>query len=192
MESHSATGTAGTGSEKVYGAVLCRGDSTGADCGKRLREAFDGTTNANSAGADAAVCALHRDVALYSVLYQLSFSDQDSLSTFSNTPEWVDGTNLNLVPPAEARQFDEIVSKLTRTLAETAARQPDRYATADTPWSSQGRERAVYGLAQCTQDMPQERCHTCLDGIVAEMRQKIGSGRMGGAIHGARCTLRAA
>ncbi|KAM0853386.1 hypothetical protein ACQ4PT_051107 [Festuca glaucescens] len=50
MESHSATGTAGTGSEKVYGAVLCRGDSTGADCGKRLREAFDGTTNANSAG----------------------------------------------------------------------------------------------------------------------------------------------
>ncbi|XP_047067381.1 cysteine-rich receptor-like protein kinase 6 isoform X2 [Lolium rigidum] len=187
MESHSATGTAGTGSEKVYGAVLCRWDSTGADCGRRLREAFNGTINASSTGA---VCALHRDVALYSELYQLRFSDQDFLSTFSNAPEWVDGTNLNLVPAAETRQFDEIVSKLTRTLAETAATRPDRYATADAPWSSEERQRKVYGLAQCTHDMPPQRCRACLGGLVAKMRQKIGSGRMGGAIHGARCTLR--
>uniref|UniRef100_A0ACD5UZW9 Uncharacterized protein n=1 Tax=Avena sativa TaxID=4498 RepID=A0ACD5UZW9_AVESA len=185
MESHSATGTAGTGSDKVYGTVLCRGDSTGADCSRRLREAFDGTINANGA-----ICALHRDVALYSELYQLRFSDEDFLSSFSNAPEWADGTNLNLVPAAETSQFDELVNKLTRTLAETAARQPDRYATADAPWSSQGREQTVYGLAQCTQDMPPERCRACLDGVVAEMRQKIGLGRMGGAIHGARCTLR--
>uniref|UniRef100_A0ACD5U7W0 Uncharacterized protein n=1 Tax=Avena sativa TaxID=4498 RepID=A0ACD5U7W0_AVESA len=185
MESQSATGTAGTGSDKVYGTVLCRGDSTGADCGRRLREAFDGTINANGA-----ICALHRDVALYSELYQLRFSDEDFLSSFSNAPEWADGTNLNLVPAAETRQFDGLVNKLTRTLAETAARQPDRYATADAPWSSQGREQTVYGLAQCTQDMPPERCRACLDGVVAEMRQKIGLGRMGGAIHGARCTLR--
>ncbi|XP_051215547.1 cysteine-rich receptor-like protein kinase 6 isoform X1 [Lolium perenne] len=186
-DSHSATGTAGTGSEKVYGAVLCRGDSTGADCGRSLREAFDGTINASSTGA---VCALHRDVALYSELYQLRLSDQDFLSTFSNAPEWVDGTNLNLVPAAETRQFDELVSKLTRTLAETAATRPDRYATTDAPWSSEERQRKLYGLAQCTQDMPPQRCRACLGGLFAEMRQKIGSGRMGGAIHGARCTLR--
>jgi hypothetical protein len=187
MAAHSATGTSGTVSEKVYGAVLCRGDSTGADCGRRLREAFDGTINAKGTGA---VCALHRDVALYSELYQLRFSDEDFLSSFSNTPEWVDATNLNLVPAAESRQFDEIVTKLARSLADVTARQPDRYATADAPWSSEERERTVYGLAQCTQDMPPERCRACLDTIVAELRQKIGVGRMGGAIHGARCTLR--
>lgn len=185
LESHSATGTAGTGSDKVYGVVLCRGDSTGADCGRHLREAFDGTSS-SSAG----VCSLHKDVALYSELYQLRFSDEDFLSTFSNAPEWVDETNLNLVPAADTGQFDELVNKLTRTLAEAAARQPDRYATAETPWPSQGRERTVYGLAQCTQDMPQERCRVCLDGVVAEIWQKIGAGSMGGAIHGARCTLR--
>jgi hypothetical protein len=56
MAAHSGTGTAGTGSEKVYGAVLCRGDSTGADCGSLLREAFNGNINANGTGADA-VCA---------------------------------------------------------------------------------------------------------------------------------------
>jgi hypothetical protein len=94
------------------------------------------------------------------------------------------------VPAAETRQFDEIVSNLTMTLAETAATRPDRYATADAPWSSEERQRKVYGLAQCTQDMPPQRCRACLGGLVAKMRQKIGSGRMGGAIHGARCTLR--
>lgn len=188
MKSHSATGTAGTGSDKVYGAVLCRGDSTGANCSGRLREAFGRTIDADSTGA--AACALHKDVALYSELYQLRFSDEDFLSTFSNAPEWVDGTNLNLVPATDARQFDELVAKLTRSLAEDAAAQPDRYATADAPWSSRESERTVYGLAQCTQDMPPERCRACLDGIGAEIRRRIGSSKMGGAIHGARCTLR--
>ncbi|VAH45161.1 unnamed protein product [Triticum turgidum subsp. durum] len=189
MNSHSATGTAGTGSnDKVYGAVLCRGDSTGADCSGRLREAFGRTIDADSTGA--AACALHKDVALYSELYQLRFSDEDFLSASSNAPEWVDGTNLNLVPAADARQFDELVAKLTRSLAEAAAAQPDRYATADVPWSSRESERTVYGLAQCMQDMPPERCRACLNGVGAEIRRRIGSSKMGGAIHGARCTLR--
>ncbi|KAM3385174.1 hypothetical protein ACQJBY_009241 [Aegilops geniculata] len=188
MKSHSATGTAGAGSGKVYGAVLCRGDSTGADCSGRLREAFGRTIDADSTGA--AACALHKDVALYSELYQLRFSDEDFLSAFSNAPEWVDGTNLNLVPAADAGQFDELVAKLTRSLAEAAAAQPDRYATADAPWSPRESKRTVYGLAQCTQDMPPERCRACLDGIGAEIRRRIGSSKMGGAIHGARCTLR--
>ncbi|XP_010237494.1 cysteine-rich receptor-like protein kinase 6 isoform X2 [Brachypodium distachyon] len=182
-KSHSATGmSGGASSDKAYGAVLCRGDSTGADCGRLLREAFESTINA--------VCALHRDVAFYSELYQLRFSDKDFLSTFSNAPEWVDGTNLNLVPDAEAGQFDEVVAELTRTLAEAAAEQPDRYKTADAPWPSRERERRVYGLAQCTQDMPPDRCRVCLYAIAAEIRRKIGSGKMGGAIHGAQCTLR--
>lgn len=187
--SHSATGTAGAGSDKVYGAVLCRGDSTGAaECARGLRNAFDGAINADNTGA--AVCALHKDVALYSELYQLRFSDKDFLSTFSNAPVWVDDTNLNLVPAAEAEQFDELVTKLMRTLADAAARQPDRYATRHAPWPSRERERTVYGLAQCTQDMPPERCRACHDDVIAEWPQKIGSGKMGGAIHGVRCTLR--
>ncbi|KAF7000654.1 hypothetical protein CFC21_016514 [Triticum aestivum] len=38
--------------------------------------------------------------------------------------------------------------------------------------------------------MPPERCRACLDGVGAEIRRRIGSSKMGGAIHGARCTLR--
>ncbi|KAF0905246.1 hypothetical protein E2562_003848 [Oryza meyeriana var. granulata] len=185
---HSATGTAGTGADRVYGAVLCRGDTSGADCGRRLREAFDGIVNVNGAGA--AVCALHRDVALYDELYHLRFSDQDFLSNFSNSPEWIDVTNLNLVPAADAERFEEVVGELLGALADAAARQPERYAADEALWPSRERDRKVYGLVQCTRDMPPERCRACLDGVIAERREKIGGGEMGGAIHGVRCSLR--
>uniref|UniRef100_A0A0E0I1M3 Protein kinase domain-containing protein n=1 Tax=Oryza nivara TaxID=4536 RepID=A0A0E0I1M3_ORYNI len=184
---HSATGAAGAGADRVYGAVLCRGDTAAADCGGRLREAFAGIVNGTS------VCALRRDVALYDELYHLRFSDHDFLSAFSNSPEWVDVTNLNTAPAADAERFEEVVGELLGSLADAAARRPERYAAGDAPWPSRERDRTVrtvYGLAQCTRDMPPERCRSCLDGVVAERRRKIGGGTMGGAIHGVRCSLR--
>ncbi|KAL6656679.1 hypothetical protein ACP70R_004459 [Stipagrostis hirtigluma subsp. patula] len=187
---HSATGAAGEGPDRVYGAVLCRGDTAGSDCARRLQDAL-GTVTSGGGDAGGQACALHRDVALYSELYQLRFSDQDFLSAFSNSPEWVDVTNPDAVPQATAARFDELVTELLSSLADAAARRLERWAVGESPWSSpQEEERTVYGMAQCTQDMPPERCRSCLRGIVAERRQKIGAGRMGGAVFGARCTLR--
>jgi hypothetical protein len=177
----SATGAAGEGPDRVYGTMLCRGDSTGPDCSRRLREAL-GTVYGNATGA----CALHRDVAIYSELYQLRFSNQGFLSNFSNSPEWVDITNPDTVPHAAATRFDELVTELLGALADAAARRPDRFAAGDAPWSwSREKEQTVYGLAQCTRDMPPELCRSCLEGILTERRQTIG-----GAVFGARCTLR--
>uniref|UniRef100_A0A0D9WZT6 non-specific serine/threonine protein kinase n=1 Tax=Leersia perrieri TaxID=77586 RepID=A0A0D9WZT6_9ORYZ len=184
---NSATGAAGAGSDRVYGAVLCRGDSTGADCGDRLRAAFAGIVNVNVTGAGA--CERHKDVALYNELYQLRFSDEDFLSSFSNSPEWVDVTNTNRV--ANAVLFEEVVGELLGALAEAAARRPERYAADEARWAAAAeRERTVYGLVQCTRDMPPERCRGCLDGVIAERQRKIAGGEMGGAIHGVRCSLR--
>lgn len=47
-EDHSATGTAGIGPDKVYGAVLCRGDSDGSDCRKHLTRALDEAINSKA------------------------------------------------------------------------------------------------------------------------------------------------
>ncbi|TVU38759.1 hypothetical protein EJB05_12145, partial [Eragrostis curvula] len=186
---HSATGDAGEGPDRVYGAVLCRGESTGPDCASRLPQAFG--TIASDAGGGSAPCALHRDVAIYSELYQLRFSDKDFLSAFSNAPEWVDITNPGTVPHAAAARFDELITKLLRALADNAAMRPNRYAAGEAPWSwSQAKERTVYGMAQCTQDMPPERCRSCLDGVLAKRRKMIAGGKMGGAVFGARCNLR--
>jgi len=180
---HSATGAAGEGRDRVYGAALCRADSAGADCARRLRDAL----------GDAS-CALRRDVAVYSELYQLRFSGRDFLADFSNAPEWADVTNPDAVPHDVAARFDERVTELLTALADAAARRPDRWAVGEAPWpslwSGETTHRAVYGLAQCTRDMPPDRCRACLGGAVAERQRKIGGGKMGGAVFGARCTMR--
>ncbi|KAL6871515.1 hypothetical protein ACP4OV_014344 [Aristida adscensionis] len=187
---HSATGAAGDDPDRVYGAVLCRGDTAAADCARRLRDALRTITDGGGGGGGRA-CALHKDVALYSEVYQLRFSDQDFLSAFSNAPEWVAVTNPDPVLHASEAQFSELVTELLRALADAATGRPDRWAAGEAPWpSSQGRKRTVNGLAQCTAEMPPERCRSCLDGIVTETRQKIGGGKMGGAVFGARCSLR--
>lgn len=183
---HSATGAAGKDPDRVYGAVLCRADSAGADCARRLRDAV-----AAIDGDGRSPCALHRDVAVYSELYQLRFSDRNFLASFSNAPEWVDVTNPGTVPLVVAAQFDERVTELLAAVADAAAGRPGRWAVGEAPWSSSGdRDRTVYGLAQCTLDMPPDHCRTCLHGIIAERQQKIGNGKMGTAVFGARCTLR--
>ncbi|XP_066397829.1 cysteine-rich receptor-like protein kinase 6 [Miscanthus floridulus] len=183
---HSATGAAGKDPDTVYGAVLCRADSAGADCARRLRDAL-----AAIDGDGRSPCALHRDVAVYSELYQLRFSDRNFLANFSNAPEWVDVTNPDLVPLAVAAQLDERVMELLGAVADAAAGRPGRWAVGEALWSSSGdRDRTVYGLAQCTRDMPPDHCRACLDGVMAERRRKIGSGKMGTAVFGARCTLR--
>ncbi|PUZ72326.1 hypothetical protein GQ55_2G385200 [Panicum hallii var. hallii] len=187
---HSATGAAGEGPDRVYGAALCRADSAGADCARRIREAL-GAIDGGSTSGDAS-CALRRDVAVYSELYQLRFSDRDFLADFSNAPEWADVTNTDAVPHAVAARFDERVTELLTALADAAARRPDRWAVGEAPWpslSSGETDRAVYGLAQCTRDMPPDRCRACLGGL-EERRRMIGGGKMGGAVFGARCNLR--
>nr|CAB3454517.1 unnamed protein product [Digitaria exilis] len=188
---HSATGAAGEGSDRVYGAVLCRADSTGADCARRLRDALGVVIDGDStSGNGDASCARRRDVAVYSELYQLRFSDGDFLANFSNAPEWANVTNLDTVSHAVAARFDEGVTELLSKLADDVARRPERWAVGVAPWSGE-KDRAVYGLAQCTRDMPPDRCRACLDGVVGEWPRKIGcGGKMGGAVFGARCTLR--
>ncbi|WVZ66170.1 hypothetical protein U9M48_015432 [Paspalum notatum var. saurae] len=190
----SATGAAGEGPDRVYGAVLCRADSAGADCARRLQDALgaiDGDGTGTGTRGRSPACALRRDVAVYSELYQLRFSDSDFLANYSNAPEWADVTNPEPVTLAVAAQFDDRVTELLSMLADEAAGQPGRWAVGEALWSAAGEEdRTVYALAQCTQDMPPDRCRACLDGVLAERLQKIGSSKMGAAVFGTWCTMR--
>jgi hypothetical protein len=124
-----------------FRAVLFRVDTAGADCVGRLRDALAAITDEDGRSP----CVLHRDVAVYSKLYQLSFSDKDFLADFSNAPEWVDVTNPGPVPLAVATRFDEWVTELLSVLADAAAGQPGRWAIGEAPWSSSG-----VGTKRCT------------------------------------------
>ncbi|GJN11534.1 hypothetical protein PR202_ga29733 [Eleusine coracana subsp. coracana] len=182
---HSAIGTAGTGPNKVYGGVLCRGDTTpGNDCASRLSEVLEAAIN-NSARSS---CSSQNNVILFQDGYQaqLIFSDQDFTS---NAPDCIVRANLNPPPVGDANceQFDNLVSKMMHKFTDVAASKTERYVTGQ-GWLTETR-KTVYGLVQCTEDMSEEHCQDCLNGIITNRTKMVGHGQLGGAILGLRCSL---
>jgi hypothetical protein len=186
----SAVGAVGSAApDAAYGVALCRGDFTGDDCARGLRGALASAVNDSE---NAFGCGRQlRDVTLFYDRYQLRLSGADFLSGGDDgdtTPKWA-GNNTNFVRPDDAaRQFDGLVSELVTTIADIAAGRPDRYATGESRFSDQG--LTLYGLAQCTVDMPPERCRACLDGLISAFPATFRSGQHGGRILVPRCTVR--
>uniref|UniRef100_J3MLL3 non-specific serine/threonine protein kinase n=1 Tax=Oryza brachyantha TaxID=4533 RepID=J3MLL3_ORYBR len=186
--SHSAGRTAGTGPDKVYGAVLCRGDSTGEDCAGRLPQALGKAMNDTAGGGSSG----HSQKAMstfYDDDYQarLSFSDEDFLSGFTNAPECTLRAYLNPPPSTDdPDRFTKLVAELMEKLVPAAAERPSRCSTGQGWFDPRG--KIVYGMAQCTEDMPAAACRECLAGVVEQGRNTSGL-TTGGAILGARCSL---
>uniref|UniRef100_A0ACD5UL09 Uncharacterized protein n=1 Tax=Avena sativa TaxID=4498 RepID=A0ACD5UL09_AVESA len=186
-EEHSATGMAGVGSDKVYGAVLCRGDSDGANCHKRLAMALNEAINSKASGSYSLESS--KNVTYYDQYQaQISFSDKDFLSSFSNVPKCTVDTNLNSVTATATERFEDLVTKLINALADAVVSRADKYAVGKVWFEETG--QTVYALAQCIRDMPYERCAVCLDNIISDRQSKISAGQMGAAFLGVWCTLR--
>ncbi|KAM3365614.1 hypothetical protein ACQJBY_015364 [Aegilops geniculata] len=187
-EEHSATGTAGIGPDKVYGAVLCRGGSDGSDCRKHLARALDEAINSKAGNS---YFLQSNNVTYYYDQYQaqISFSDQDFLSNFRDMPGCTVNTNLNSVTDTVvAERYEDLVTKLLHALADVVVSRAEKYAVGKVWFEETG--QTVYGLAQCIRDMPYERCAACLDRIISGRQSKIISGQMGAAFLGVWCTLR--
>ncbi|KAF7015435.1 hypothetical protein CFC21_029281 [Triticum aestivum] len=185
---HSATGTAGIGPDKVYGAVLCRGDSDGSDCRERLARALDEAINSKAGNS---YSLQSNNVTYYYDQYQaqISFSDQDFLSNFSDMPGCTVNTNLNYVTDTVvAERYEDLVTKLLHALADVVVSRAKKYAVGKVWFEETG--QTVYGLAQCIRDMPYEHCAACLDRIISGRQSKIISGQMGATLLGVWCTLR--
>lgn len=183
--SHSAHGAARTGADRVYGAVLCRGDTTpGKDCAQRLEALYAAISNSSSS------CSSQKNINLFDDRNrtQLIFSDQDFSS--SNAQECVVSAYLN--PPSVSddadSEFDVLVSKLMNQLADDmVSKSVSRYETGQ-GWLPQTNQ-TVYGLVQCTDNIAWEDCRGCLRGIITNRKQMVGSGQTGGAILGMYCSL---
>jgi hypothetical protein len=185
--SHSAHGAAGTGAGRVYGAVLCRGDTTpGHDCAQRLEALYAAISNSSSS------CSSQKNINLFDDRNRtrLIFSDQGFNSSSSNPQECVVSANLNPPPVSDGddSKFDVPVSKLMNQLADDmVSKSVSRYETGQ-GWLPQTNQ-TVYGLVQCTDDIAWEDCRGCLKGIINNRKQMVGSGQMGGAILGMYCSL---
>nr|CAB3458180.1 unnamed protein product [Digitaria exilis] len=185
--SYSAYDTAGTGSDMVYGAVLCRGDTApGTDCAHQLKEVLEAAMNTSPNTS----CNPQKDITLFDDVYlvQLRFSDQDFISDSSNSQECIVRANLNPPPMGQvSEQFDSLVSRLMMKLTEAAVKNTGRYETGQ-GWLTE-ESQTVYGLVQCIADMPPETCRACLKSTITKREQMFKSGQMGGAILSVRCSL---
>jgi hypothetical protein len=172
----------------VYGAVLCQGDSDGSDCHKRLAMALNEAIN--SKAGDSYSLQSNKNVTYHYDQYQaqISFSDKDFLSSFSNVPNCTVNTNLNSVMATVTERFEELVTKLMHALADSVVSRADKYAVGKVWLEETG--QTVYALAQCMQGMPYERCAVCLDNIISGRQSMISPGQMGAAFPGVWCTLR--
>jgi hypothetical protein len=183
--SHSAHGAAGTGAGRVYGAVLCRGDTNpGKDCARRLEALYAAISNSSSS------CSSQKNINLFDDRNrtQLIFSDQDFSS--SNAQECVVSGNLNPPPVSDDAdsEFDVPLSKLMNQLADDmVSKSVSRYETGQ-GWLPQTNQ-TVYGLVQCTDDIAWEDCGGCLKGIINNRKQMVGTGQIVGAILGMYCSL---
>uniref|UniRef100_A0A0E0AKV8 Protein kinase domain-containing protein n=1 Tax=Oryza glumipatula TaxID=40148 RepID=A0A0E0AKV8_9ORYZ len=187
---HSFTGTASAaGNETVYGAVLCRGDSSVESCATRLRRVLATASINETSGDDSGYFQNQKNVTLYDHEFQalLSFSDKDFISSFSNEPECTVSAYLNPPPDADRAQFSVLFSELMEKIAATVVSRPASYLTGR-GWFDL-KSQTVYALAQCTDAMPPENCRSCLDGIIDEGKKMVGGGLTGGAVLGMRCSL---
>uniref|UniRef100_A0A0D3GRY7 non-specific serine/threonine protein kinase n=1 Tax=Oryza barthii TaxID=65489 RepID=A0A0D3GRY7_9ORYZ len=188
---HSANGTAGAaGPDTVYGAVLCRGDSSVESCATRLQRVLDTASINGTSGDDSGYFQNQKNVTLYDHDFQalLSFSDKDFISSFSNAPECTVSAYLNPPPDADRAQFSQLFSELMEKIAAAVvSRRPVSYLTGR-GWFDL-KSQTVYALAQCTDGMPPENCRSCLDGIIDEGKKMVGGGLTGGAVLGMRCSL---
>uniref|UniRef100_A0A0E0EFW9 Protein kinase domain-containing protein n=1 Tax=Oryza meridionalis TaxID=40149 RepID=A0A0E0EFW9_9ORYZ len=172
--------------DAVYGVALCRGDSKGAECTDFLTAAFDGLMNRTDTPRR---CVLRKNVTLFSDRFQLRLADRDFLSGYGNEPEGV-WNNTNFVDASLAVRFREHVAELLNATAAAAASEAaaDRYGTGTSWFGEEG--KTVYALAQCTRDMPPERCAACIGRIIAEMPRRMNTSRRGARVLGVRCLLR--
>ncbi|KAJ1291234.1 hypothetical protein BS78_02G301800 [Paspalum vaginatum] len=174
-----ATAVVGAAPDIVYALALCRGDANASTCESCIAGAF--LEAQQLCGFDDNVTIIYDDCNLrYSNQNFLAESDSSKANlTMVKDPQ-------NVSSPVEA--FDAAVGVLLNATANYAAMNSSlRFATGEEGFDS--RYPTIYGLAQCTPDLPPADCRSCLGDIIALMPQYL-SGRQGGRIMGVRCNFR--
>jgi hypothetical protein len=179
----------------VYGFVLCRGDSTGTACARRVNQTIQ------DAIVNRFICPFYKDVAIYYDQHTVSFSGDEFLyGDRSNRPAWV-ASNMNFVKGSTgaAARYGDRIQELMKAMSERAAAAWNSsttklYATGMS-WFGEEDVSVLHGMVQCQSDLDKDLCRKCLGDIITEIPEKFvvasdGDHRVGGRILGVWCSLR--
>ncbi|KAJ3698910.1 hypothetical protein LUZ61_002615 [Rhynchospora tenuis] len=168
---------------KIFGLALCRGDVNNSVCYSCLSQATQDIQN---------LCPFNKASNIYYDSCLLRFSNQNFFSSSDNdSTKYYLWNNLNIT--GSQTLFDSNVHNLMTTAANYAAfTSSKKFGTAQLNQSEAFpllNESRIYGLAQCTPDMSDSDCASCLNGQIGEIPTEF-SGKIGARILSFRCNIR--
>ncbi|KAL5197960.1 hypothetical protein ABZP36_001472 [Zizania latifolia] len=177
-----AKAAAGTAPDVVYALALCRGDTNASSCAACVANAFQ---NAQQ------LCAFNKEATMYDDPCILRYSDQDFLANVSDNSGLIVAWNYNNVSAgAAAAAFDAASGRLVNSTADYAAADSvRRFGTGEEATSDETYPK-IFSLAQCTPDMSEADCRSCLGDIIRRMTPRYFVGKPGGRVFGVRCNFR--
>ncbi|CAL5205962.1 unnamed protein product [Lathyrus oleraceus] len=168
----------GESSDRVYSTGLCRGDLLPNDCRSCLNGSRENLTRS---------CPNQREAIFWSKdeRCMLRYSDQLIFGIMEDVPNF---SSNNLDDSVDVNLSNEVVMSLLNNLTSKAVKGDSRikYAAGSLPGPS---VEVIYGLVQCTPDLSEKDCNSCL----VENLQQIPDcckGKIGGRVVRPSCNMR--
>lgn len=142
----------GQNNDVVYGLVQCRGDLSKIDC----------QACANIAATEIRkFCFSQKEASVGYINCSLQYSERRFFSTFDSFPRLALYYNQTANDPV---LFKSQVDNLVNNLSSNAASNPSKFAIGVTSYTD---SKDLYGMTQCTQDLAENSCLTCLQQIAS-------------------------
>ncbi|CAL0320709.1 unnamed protein product [Lupinus luteus] len=167
--------TYGEKSDKVYTIGLCSGDVNSEDCSSCLNESTIELTK---------LCPNQKGAIRWTSKCILRYSNHSIYGILDT------GTRISFYNTADARntsQFAQVVNNLMINLITKAASGGSRrkYATGS---SNDVPLQTIHGLVQCTPDLSQYDCNSCLNDVFSSL--SLFYGKVGGLVYTTTCIIR--
>ncbi|PNY07804.1 cysteine-rich receptor-like protein kinase 10-like protein [Trifolium pratense] len=170
----------GEGLDKVYGQALCRGDITNSTVCKECIE---------KASKDLMNRCKSEDAMIWYDVCQVRYSFQMFFSNAVYTGKYPKQNDLEK-RVSDPTSFQQVLTYLMNNVSNEAAFNPAKnmFATADIEFSKKKKAR-IYGLVECTKDISETDCRSCLSSAITELNACC-SYREGGIIVSRNCNVR--
>ncbi|KAK3024969.1 hypothetical protein RJ639_042776 [Escallonia herrerae] len=165
----------GNGSDRVFGQALCRGDVTPKACQKCV---------VNASQEIREECQ-SEDAIIWYELCQIRYSYQMFFSSMVYTGKYPDSNNMekNVSNQDHVQALHSLMNELSEKAAYDASNL--MFATGKVKYSQ---SETIFGLAQCTRDISQDDCRTCLTQALGDL-QGCCNHREGGTVFSRNCNV---
>ncbi|XP_056171963.1 cysteine-rich receptor-like protein kinase 15 isoform X1 [Syzygium oleosum] len=169
--------TVGEGPNRVYGQALCRGDATSTACESCVSNASQEIMKLCNA----------KDAIISYELCQVRYSFQDFFSNMVYTGKYPDSNSQEKLASDPARFYKYLMYLMNNISNEAAyVKSTQMFVMGQINYSV---SQTIYGLVQCTRDMSDMDCNSCLNSALGDLKACCYT-REGGTVVSRTCNVR--